>query len=356
MLATIQYQIATRNRQESTLMSESHNHYQYALSFYEDLLLGKRTWQRIQAMAMICHHLRNFPKPGAAWIMTSLTYLYAIELGLHRSVKAWVDGSEVLSTLDIEMRKRVFWTLNALQVNLNGRLGRPMPFSMEDIDVEFPEPMNDCLPGEEVKLSLFQQCSFQVGIQIAKYTALEGELYKTIYAVRPIPGTYTDNLKRLEAGIEQWKAELPSELRDPAHASTDDHIFALYLEYWYQAYHLQLHHPAVCRSVDPAILSSNLDKCFDASQKMLHNCTAMMHKKSLDIPWINTVMYLSAMFTTLFISSMRMEQLSPSDMTQLTRDMATWIEIVGECDHFLGKHVSSLCTLYFLSYSLLRMK
>lgn len=338
MLATIQYQIATRNTQQSALLDESHAHYQYALSYYKDLLLGKRTWERIQAMAMICHHLRNFPKPGAAWIMTSLTYLYAIELGLHRSVKAWADGTEVVSRLDVEMRKRVFWTLNALQVNLNGRLGRPMPISLEDIDVEFPEPMNDCLPGEDVKLNAFHQCSFQVGIQIAKYTALEGELYKTIYAVRPAPSTYADNLKRLETGIQQWKDELPQELRDPAHASQDDHIFALYLEYWYQSYNLLLHHPAVCRSVDATLLSSNLDKCLDASQKMLHNCTEMMHKKSLDIPWINTVVYIAATFTTLFISTMRKEQMSPIDMTNLKRDMGTWVNVIGECDHFLGKH------------------
>ncbi|CAO2649838.1 Nn.00g011300.m01.CDS01 [Neocucurbitaria sp. VM-36] len=336
MLATIQYQIATRNSQQSALMEESHAHYLYALSFYKQLLLGRHKLQDVQALAMICHHLRNFPKPGAAWILTSFTYLFAIELGLHRSVTAWADGTGKLSKLDIEMRKRVFWTLNALQVNLNGKLGRPMPISNEDIDVEFPEPMNDCLAGEEASLDSFHQCSFQVGIQIAKYTALEVELYKTIYAVRHSPRAYLDNLKRLEAGIQKWKDELPYELRDASHASQDNHIFALYLEYWYQAYHLLLHHPAVCRSVDPAIVSSNLDKCLDASQKMLHNCTEMMHKKSLDIPWINTVVYIAATFTTLFVSSMRKEHLTPVDMTKLKGDMATWVNVLGECDHFLG--------------------
>ncbi|KAF1846222.1 uncharacterized protein K460DRAFT_406442 [Cucurbitaria berberidis CBS 394.84] len=338
MLATIQYQIATRNSQQSALLEESHAHYQYALTFYAELLQGRHMLQDVQALAMICHHLRNFPKPGPAWILTSLTYLFAIELGLHRSVRAWADGTGKLSKLEIEMRKRVFWTLNALQVNLNGKLGRPMPISNEDIDVEFPEPMNDCLPGEEANLDPFHQCSFQVGIQIAKYTALELELYKTIYAVRHSPRAYIDNLKRLEAGIQQWKDELPRELQDPSRASPDKHIFALYLEYWYQAYNLLLHHPAVCRSVDPAILSSNLDKCLDASQKMLHNCTEMMHKKSLDIPWINTVVFIAATFTTLFISTTRKDQLTPVDMTKLKADMATWVNILGECDHFLGSN------------------
>ncbi|KAH7092490.1 hypothetical protein FB567DRAFT_434831 [Paraphoma chrysanthemicola] len=335
MLATIQYQIATRNSQGNTLMDESHRHYRYALSFYKQLLVHRRL-EDMQALAMICHHLRNFPKPGAAWIMTSTTYLFALELGLHRSVKNWTDGAGNMTKLEIEMRKRIFWTLNALQVNLNGRLGRPMPISNEDIDVEFPDPMNDCLPEEEANLDSFHQCSFQVGIQIAKYTVLEVDLYKMIYSVRYSPSMYVERMKRLEAGIKQWKDELPYELRDPSHASTDDQIFTLYLEYWYQAYHLLLHHPAVCRSTDPSILDSNLDKCLDAAQKMLQNCNTLMLKKSLDIPWINAVVYIAAMFTTLFISSNRKEQLSSIDMEKLRSDMTTWVSVLGECDHFLG--------------------
>jgi hypothetical protein len=337
MLATIQYQIAARNSSQKALLGESHRHYRYALSHYKDLLMGPRKLEDVQALAMICHHLRNFPKPGAAWIMTSFTYLFAIELGLHRSVKNWADGTVKLSKLEIEMRKRVFWMLNAIQVNMCGKLGRPMPISNEDIDVEFPEPMKDCLPEEEKTLDPFHQCSFQVGIQIARYTTLELDLYKMIYSVRYSPNAYAERLKRLQAGIQQWKEDLPYELRDPSHATQDDQIFTLYLEYWYQAYQLLLHHPAVCRSSDLALMESNLDKCLDASQKMLQNCSTLMLKKSLDIPWINTVVYIAAMFTTLFISSMRKDQLTPVDMKRLTADMETWVNVIGECDRFLSK-------------------
>lgn len=337
MLATIQYQIAARNGSQNALLEQSHKHYRYALSFYKQLLVGHHRLEDVQALTMICHHLRNFPKPGAAWIMTSITYLFALELGLHRSVKNWADGTGKWSKLEIEMRKRIFWTLNALQWNLSGKLGRPMIISNEDIDVEFPEPMKDCLPEEEKTLDSFHQCSFQVGIQIAKYTVLELDLYKMLYSVRYSPSAYTERLKRLEAGIRQWKDELPYELRDPLNAAQDDQIFTLYLEYWYQSYNLHLYHPAVCRSSDPAVMESNLDKCLEASQKMLHNCNTLMHKKSLDPPWCNAVVYVAAMFTTLFISAMRRDQLSPGDMTKLKGDMETWVNVLGECDQFLSE-------------------
>ncbi|XP_014562676.1 hypothetical protein COCVIDRAFT_83730 [Bipolaris victoriae FI3] len=338
MLATIMYQIAVRNSDQggSTLLDSAHAHYKYALTFFKQLVLGEHGWQDVQALAMICHHLRTFPKPGAAWIMTSIVYLFAVQLGLHRSVKVWEDGTGELTKLDIEMRKRVFWTLHAIQINLNGKLGRPMPVSNEDIDVEFPEPMNDCLPGEEANLDTFHQCSFQVGIQIAKYTVWDLELYKTIYAVRYSQKAYLESLKRLAAGIRQWKDEMPYELRDPSQAADDDYIFSLYLQYWYHSYMLLLHHPGVCRSTDAAILNSNLDQCLHASQKILHHCTELMNKKSLDIPWVNTVIYIAAAFTTLFISTTRQDQMTPSDMTKLKDDMASWVDLLGECDKFLG--------------------
>lgn len=338
MLATITFQVAIRNSDPngSDMLDNSHAHYHYALTFYKELILGAHGWRDVQALAMMCHHLRNFPRPGAAWIMTSTVYLLAIQLGLHRSVKVWKDGTGDLTKLDIEMRKRVFWTLNALQVNLNGRLGRPMPISTEDIDVEFPEPMNDCLPGEEAKLDSFHQCSFQPGIQIAKYTILEMDLCKAVYSLRYTPKSYVESLKRLGNAIRQWKEDLPYELRDPSHAADDDYIFTLYLEYWYQSYILLLHHPGVCRSTDPAIINSNLDKCAHAAQRMLHNCTELVSKKSLDIPWINTVIYIAAAFTTLYIASTRQDQMTPSDMTKLKADMTAWVNVLGECDYFLG--------------------
>ncbi|PSN65099.1 hypothetical protein BS50DRAFT_635912 [Corynespora cassiicola Philippines] len=334
MLATLKYQISVRNGQ-SHMMDESHAHYRYALTFLKDLWHG-HSLQEVQAMSMICHHLRNFPKPGAAWMMISMTFLVAIELGLHRSVKAWGDTAGKMDKLEIEMRKRIFWTLHALATNLCGKLGRPMPISIGDIDVEFPEPMDDCMPEEEAGLAPFHRCSFQVGIQISKYTVWSLELFNSIYSIRQTPRGYEDNLKRLQAGIRQWKNEIPVELSDPLSASQDDYIFTLYLEYWHQEFQLLLHHPAVCRSTDPELINSNLDKCLAASHKMLQNCNEMMKIRSLDIPWINTVTFIASIFTTLFIYFQRKDQMSSVDMTKLRQDMDQWIAVIGECGHLLG--------------------
>ncbi|KAF2186760.1 hypothetical protein K469DRAFT_144948 [Zopfia rhizophila CBS 207.26] len=337
MLAIIKYQISVRNHEESySLMEESHKHYRYSLSFFQDLLHG-HTLQDLQALTLICVHLRNFPKPGAAWIMCSTTFLLAVELGLHRSTKAWADTTQKMERGEVEMRKRIFWTLHALNTNLSGKLGRPMPINMEDVDVEFPEPVSDCSREEDAELSPFHKCSFQVGIQTAKYTVWSSELYRTIYAVRQPPRSYEDTVRRLENGIRQWREEMPYELAEPARAKQEDYIFALFLEFWDLEFQLLLHHPAVCRSTDPEFINANLDKCVAASSKMLHNCNEMRKLKSLDIPWINSVVYIAAIFTTLFVYFQRRDRMTSVDMTKLRNDMNQWIDVMGECGKLLGK-------------------
>lgn len=343
VLATLKYQIAVRNGQSSSSIQEAMEHYCYALSFFKDLLLS-HTWRDVQALALLTHSMRNFPKPGAAWYMSSTTFLLAVELGFHRSQKAWAENSSKMDQLEIEMRKRIFWTMHALVINLSGKLGRPLPISLDDVDVEFPEPLDDSLPGEDVDVTPFRKCSFQIGIQIAKFTVHLSKLYTTLYSLRRVSSSsYTDTVRRLEEGLQQWKEEQPYELQDPSRASKDDFVFALFLEYWFQEYILLLYHPAVCRSRDPVVISSNSDRCLVASQKMLHTCNELRKLRSLDIPWINAVTYIAAIFTTLFINFQRKDDMASVDMTKLRDDMDQWVDVMGDWGQLSGRFHPPCC-------------
>ncbi|KAF2644415.1 hypothetical protein P280DRAFT_465752 [Massarina eburnea CBS 473.64] len=333
VLATLKHQIAVRNGQSS--IDDANQHYRYSLSLFKDLLLS-HTWKDVQALALLSHHLRNFPKPGAAWYMISTTFTLAIELGFHRSHRAWADSGSKMDKLEIEMRKRIFWTMHALGTNLSGKLGRPMPINLDEIDVEFPEPLDDTLPGDNVNVTPFRRCSFHIGIQIAKFTVCLSKLYGTLYSLNRNSASYTDTIRRLEAGLHRWKEEQPYELQDPNRATRDDFVFALFLEYWYHEYILLLHHPAVCRSRDPEVIDSNMDRCLAASQKMLHTCNELRTLRSLDIPWINAVVYIAAIFTTLFIYFQRKDHMSSVDMAKLRGDMDQWVDVMGDWGQLLG--------------------
>jgi hypothetical protein len=330
MLAMIKYQLSLRN-QDPAMMEGSHKHYRYGASMFSRLYIGHEL-EDLQAMTMICVHLRNFAKPGAAWIMCSTTFQLAVEFGLHRSHSAWADTGSGKSATEVEMRKRIFWTLHALAVSLSGKLGRPMPIAWADMDVEFPEPIVDSLPEDAGPA----RCSFRVGIETVKFSVISSKLYRTIYAVRQSTHHYERTVRQLEKEAQEWKDHLPYDLAEGGRASEESHIHALYLEFWNQQFQLLLHHPAVCRSTDPNFISSNLDKCLAASSRILRNCTELRKHNSLDTPWINSVVYIAAIFTTLFIYYQRRDRLSSDDLTNLTSEMSLWLEVMEGCGVLIG--------------------
>nr|UPH72872.1 putative Zn(2)-Cys6 transcription factor [Neofusicoccum parvum]UPH72873.1 putative Zn(2)-Cys6 transcription factor [Neofusicoccum parvum] len=342
VLAFIKYQFSARNGNAESL-KQAHAHYRYALSFFYTLV-NSHTIADVQALTMICLHLRNFPKPGAAWMMSSMTFMISVELGLHRSARAWTDMGPKRDPIEVETRKRVFWTLHGLYIALCGRLGRPMPLRMEDIDVEFPEPIHDYLPSE-TNLSDFRKCSFHVGLQAIRILAVHSEMYSTIHAVRQSPDLYATHLRRLEDEHRKWKEQVPLELREGSRADSEDYIFSLYVQFWDHEFNLMLHHPAMCRSRDPELLNSNMSICIAATSKMVRVLDEVRKYKSLDAPWVNCTAYLAAMLTTLFVYSHRKDELTSSDLAKLKSEMDMWLLIMDECGSILGsgKRLEKAC-------------
>ncbi|KAL1630073.1 hypothetical protein SLS54_000933 [Diplodia seriata] len=342
VLAFIKYQFSARNGNAESL-KQAHAHYRYALSFFYTLV-NSHTIADVQALVMICLHLRNFPKPSATWLMSSMTFMISVELGLHRSAKAWTDLGPKRDPVEIETRKRVFWVLHGLYVALCGRLGRPMPLRMEDIDVEFPEPIHDYLPSE-TNLSEFRKCSFHVGLQVIRITTIHSEMYSTIHAVRQNPEFYITHLRRLEDEHRKWREQIPMELREGSRADSEDYIFSLYVQFWDHELNLMLHHPAMCRSRDSELMNSNMTICLQATTKMVRCLDELRKYKCLDAPWVNCTAYLAAMLTTLFVYSHRKDEITSSEMAKLKSEMDMWCMIMDECGTILGsgKRLEKAC-------------
>ncbi len=333
VLAIIKYQLSARNPDSSALDSWL-GHYQYAVSFVYELVESHKL-QDIQAMTLICSLLRSFQKPGAAWIMCHNTLGLAMEMGLHRSVRAWTDMTPKRDPHEVEMRKRVFWSLMCIFVSLSGKLGRPMPIRIEDIDVEIPDPIPDCLPSETM-LTDFRKCSFRVGIEVAKLVTLFIQVYSSVYIVRNVgsPRSYEVTVRRLEAEIRKWRNQIPNELQE--RTVDEDRVFDYCLQTWEAEFHLLLHHPALCQSDDPDFINSNMDVCLDAASKMLQTVNKLRNLKSLDTTWLSCTVYLAAIFTTLFVYSQRKDELTSSQMISLKTDMELWLEVMGDVGIMLG--------------------
>jgi hypothetical protein len=346
VFAIMFFQYAVRNwedaAQHTSLNNQSNLHYHYSLSkFYE--LSCSHTVPDVQALTLICAHLRNFPKPGASWMLAQITMALAIELGLHRSSKRWAPDA-MPNLLGIEMRKRIFWGLLAIHVTLSGKLGRPMPFRMEEFDVEIPEPIDDDLLSENgLDTSRPGRCHHKIGLQAFRLLPLYMEMYSTIYAVRRSPENYVSEVNTLEAKLRTWKESIPADLVK-GQAGENEHegrCFALYSQVWALEFRLLLRHPSVSLTNDPKFNAESMRICVETSRQMLGVVRQLQKFKSLDTTWYNSAVYVMAITTTLFAQWDKRNEISAADLAALREEMDIWLDIMGDLGSLLGKFYCS---------------
>ncbi|KAI9830514.1 MAG: hypothetical protein M1819_005472 [Sarea resinae] len=341
MFAIMFFQYASRNWEDSSQQSDLHyrsnQHYHYALGFFYQLI-ANHSLQDVQALALLCAHLRNFPKPGASWVVTNMTLTLAIELGLHRSSKRWAQTNPVRNILEIEMRKRVFWSILLIHVTISGKLGRPMALRAEDFDVELPEAVDDELLSEAgIDTSREGKCAFRVGIEAFKLHPLFMELYSNIYAVKRSPQTYIETVRRLETKLQKWREQLPLELiQESGSEKQEERVFAVYIETWALEFRLLLHHPALSLTMSPEFNNENLDVCLECAQAMLHSVQQLRKYKSLDTTWYNGAVYLMAITSSLFGHWERRDQITAAGLSSLRAEMGQWLDIMGDVGGLLG--------------------
>lgn len=344
MFAIMYCQYATRAPEsadhQAELNQSSNFHYHYALGYFAQLV-ASHTLADVQALAMLCLHIRNLPKPGACWMITSIVLNLAIELGLHRSAKRWAPSTE-RSVLEIELRKRVFWSLLLIHVIVAGNLGRPMALRSDDWDVELFEAIDDDLLSETgIDASRPGKCNFLVGHQACGMIPIYMDLYNSIYAVKRSPQTYVNTVRRLEGRIDDWLEQWPRELREES-ASDDERgrVHSQYLAIWGLHARLLLRHPSLSLATQAEFNSESLTICMDISRKMLSHVKQLQRYKSLDGTWQTTALYVLAVATSLFGHWEQRDQMTPVALAALREDMDSWLSIIGDVSDLLGMYRS----------------
>ena len=272
-------------------------------------------------------------------MMTTTTFNLAIELGLHRSTRSWAPKTPKTSLLEIEIRKRIFWSLLIIHILISGKLGRPMALQAEDFDVELPEALDDDLLSEHGLDETKQgRCRFLVGIEGFKCQQIFMDLYNHIYVVKRSPKTYVETISRLEKRMSSWEHQVPQELK-PDYASKDDQglVPAEYVCTWPLEFRLLLHHPSLSLTDSVEINKNNLDICMDVSQKLLYHVKQIQKYKSLDTNWQTGALYLLAISTTLYGHWQRKESLTSANFVNLREEMGSWLSIMGDMGDILGR-------------------
>lgn len=97
--------------------------------------------ESVQARLAQCIYLLGSSRINQAWYTFGTASQMILALGIHRKRFSQSFGSS--SLVEIEMRKRVFWSAYTLDKYLSVILGRPRVFRDEDIDQHFPDRLND---------------------------------------------------------------------------------------------------------------------------------------------------------------------------------------------------------------------
>lgn len=341
VFAIMLWQFVVRNWenpvQQADFNRRSNLHYHYALGFFRQLM-ASHTLQDVQAMAMLCIHLRALPKPGACWMMTSTTLNMAIELGLHRSMRSWAPASRKISVLEIELRKRIFWSVLVVHIVISGKLGRPMALREEDYDVELPQAVDDNLLSEDgIDTSKEGKCEFLVGMTSFEFEPICIDLYNNIYAVKRSPQTYIETVLRLENRIQRyvdsWDVD---QLREWSLADDVTKVYPMYIRMWPLEFRLLLRHPSLSLTSSTEFNDESLSICMDISKQILGIIKQLQAWKSLDSNWQTGALFVLAVSTTLFGHWERRDELTLAGFEELKEDMKAWLSIMGDMGRLLG--------------------
>ena len=292
----------------------------------------------MQALAMICAHLCSFPKPEAGWVVTCMAFNKAVELGFHKSAKTGTPYTTYKSILEMEKRKRVFWSILTIHVTISGKLGRPMPIREEDYDVGFPLPVDDDLLVETgLDTSRGGNCTFLAGIEAFKVLPLFMDLYRNVYAAKRPSRDYTSFIASAERRINLWQDQWPEELCDGSPMDDIARVSALYLHCWKHEFRLLLHHPSLSLTKSVQVNESNLKTCLGVVHDMLIHVRQLQELKSLNTTWTNCALYILAIQTTLYGHGQLKDELTEEKLKTLRQDMDQWLSIMGDIGGLLGE-------------------
>ncbi|PNS20134.1 hypothetical protein CAC42_5584 [Sphaceloma murrayae] len=188
-----------------------------------------RDMTSIQAVCFMILFLQSSAKLSQCYSYIGVALRAAIRMGLHRSLP-----QKRFTPLELEMRKRVFWTIRKLDMYIGAMLGLPQSLTEEDIDQDYPaEVEDDCITEEGIKSMPPGTITGMTAFN--KHTELLKILNKIVHKVYPIhvrsadgpmAKSYTvsfSTIKEIEKEMEEWKASLPQGL-DPSHTHNESKL------------------------------------------------------------------------------------------------------------------------------------
>lgn len=176
----------------------------------------------IQSIVMMIIFLQCSARLSTCYSYIGVALRSALRAGLHRKV------AYNFNPIELETRKRLFWTIRKMDIYVNAMLGLPRSTSESDFDQELPEEIDDenitedaYFPQQKGKLS-----SAGIANAHTRLITILSHIMKHIYPVKPDEMTVSNaaplynvtqsKVAEMEREIRAWLESLPVELRPGA--------------------------------------------------------------------------------------------------------------------------------------------
>ncbi|KAK5019759.1 hypothetical protein LTR16_000265 [Cryomyces antarcticus] len=266
------------------------SYYLAALSFLEKIVVQKDL-KTLQCFAIIAEYSLLTPTRTAIYFVVGLAVRLTQSLGLNEEKTVVLGrGGALADFLEIDMRRRLFWSILVMELGLSHSLGRPSTLAtgLDHLDVQwFDTAADEDITPQGVrhgapKVTLKKW----IAIHFFKMRLLQLEIRRKLYQKkRPEPKDDQDPwFKQMEAKLHAWKDASPN---------NDEGIDVDVM--WPS--------PQVPRPSTAAAI-----KCYDACQKNIVLQRAQMEKNGVDITWIFTqaiFMAINSMLWSLSYSEIR---------------------------------------------------
>lgn len=172
----------------------------------------------LQAICFMILFLQSSSLISVSYSYIGIAQRAALRLGLHRNATTSFDPIEQ------DLRKRIFWIIRTLDVNVSIILGLPITIGSDDIDQEYPSETDDeyITPGGIIPMPPGQTSCMAATNAQNRLVDILIKIAKYIYPVRlssrqsKSDNTYLVShakIREMELDLEAWAAGLPEGLR-----------------------------------------------------------------------------------------------------------------------------------------------
>ncbi|KAJ5669477.1 hypothetical protein N7462_010547 [Penicillium macrosclerotiorum] len=184
----------------------------YAASKYmSSLESGPPRLETIQARLIQCLFLLSSSRANECWYSFGTALQVVTALGLHRKCPVNLSKNGC-SYFELEMRKRIFWSVYTLDKYLSIIFGRPRLLHDEDIDQELPDEMNDndLLEDDPARRTGSTDSMMIASVLHYRLGRILGEISRQLYSINPLSrDSPLETAVRLTSELERWKESVP---------------------------------------------------------------------------------------------------------------------------------------------------